>query len=452
MITINCIENINSISLNGSSANIGPKMELLVENWLNENKDWFKHYAIENLDLNTVEKWLRSNNKKICKCFNTKNKLVDESPTIRHTMFNKRNSMCGPLFSKTDILQIAKTSEKKANDLSLHTSLDTSITTETTTTTTTANNANSSGFSACLNAKKVKFFNKDSKEEAKSERNGQDSSAKISTLDIINNICLSHSHTCIIHNRPSLNNAKQKNIVNMSSTLLPLRTDELNDLDDEENEDNSRSPRKNSDEENHFVNSFNTLFANKVRKSTYETPLNKMPIVLRRNSLMRKYHTFYACDSTASLNILKMLIESKIKFPANSINAATSLSDKLKLKREKKNDSEFLLELVKDISNELNLKTLTNKILNNLKLLVNAEKASLFYVCHSRKCLASFKFDPHVGVWDPSKFTSTASLTYDSMANDFEMEFGFGNTIVGMVAETGNVINIPNASKVSSIY
>ena len=95
MITLNTSqENINTINLNASTTNkthiitttssttntnisasstlpsknsTGIKMELLVENWLNENRDWFKRYAIENLDLNTVEKWLRSNNKKICK-------------------------------------------------------------------------------------------------------------------------------------------------------------------------------------------------------------------------------------------------------------------------------------------------------------------------------------------------------------------------------------------------
>ena len=50
-------------------------IEKEVENWLNHNKEWFKTYAIENLDINTVDKWLKSNNKEICKCNNINNKL-----------------------------------------------------------------------------------------------------------------------------------------------------------------------------------------------------------------------------------------------------------------------------------------------------------------------------------------------------------------------------------------
>jgi len=258
----------------------------------------------------------------------------------------------------------------------------------------------------------------------------------------------------------------------MLPTTLPYRTEEVNDdeFDDEDDNDDTDSYlRKNSSEENHQTqqqatidSSFNNITNNHVMNKLHITPLsssNKMPMPnLKRNTFMHKYHPFYACDSTASLNILKMLIESKIKFPTNQSNnisnsnrnSTTTLNEKIKMKREKKNEAEFLLELVKDISNELNLKSLSTKIINNLKLLVNAEKASLFFVCHPRKCLASFKFDPHAGVWDPTKFASSASasLSYDSMSNDFEMEINFGNTLLGMVAENGTYINIPNASKV----
>ena len=249
------------------------------------------------------------------------------------------------------------------------------------------------------------------------------------------------------------------------STSLPFRTEEVNDddFDDEDNDDNDTSLRKNSSEDNQQVSigdsSFNNISNNhntNSQRAFPSSPSNKTPINLKRNTFMHKYHPFYACDSTASLNILKMLIESKIKFPSNhsnnnnNTNSAVTLNEKIKMKREKKNGAEFLLELVKYISNELNLKSLSTKIINNLKLLVNAEKASLFFVCHPRKCLASFKFDPHAGVWDPTKFASiaTASLNYDSMSNDFEMEINFGNTLLGMVAENGMIINIPNASKV----
>jgi len=280
----------------------------------------------------------------------------------------------------------------------------------------------------------------------------------------------------------------------MMPSTLPFRTtEEANDDEDfigyenneETNDENEvSSPRKNSSEDNQQpqqqVASFDSSFTNitnnnnnyVMNKLRITPPASNSKLSLKRNSFMHKYHSFYACDSTASLNILKMLIESKIKFPSNystnnasnnnnnssssssyHSNSIASLNEKIKMKREKKNEAEFLLELVKDISNELNLKSLSSKIINNLKLLVNAEKASLFFVCHPRKCLASFKFDPHAGVWDPAKFTSTAtaaaSFNFDSMSNDFEMEISFGKTLLGMVAESGNVINIPNASKVS---
>lgn len=44
--------------------------EEMVQAWLDTNKGWFQLYAIENLDANTVEKWLRSQGKRVCKCKN----------------------------------------------------------------------------------------------------------------------------------------------------------------------------------------------------------------------------------------------------------------------------------------------------------------------------------------------------------------------------------------------
>ena len=151
MLKINGIEPLNSISLNESTHTRmdSNNMEQVVENWLNQNKDWFKLYAIENLDLNTVEKWLRSNNKKICKCVNNA-KFGDVADTsLGYNLFNKRNSLCGSGVTKTELAHIAKMDPKK--EAPLNASLD----------------ANTSGatFLTCLNAKKVKFFNKDGAKE-----------------------------------------------------------------------------------------------------------------------------------------------------------------------------------------------------------------------------------------------------------------------------------------------
>lgn len=43
-------------------------MEKFVEEWLEKNSNWFKAYVIRNLDINTVKKWLKFNNQKICQC------------------------------------------------------------------------------------------------------------------------------------------------------------------------------------------------------------------------------------------------------------------------------------------------------------------------------------------------------------------------------------------------
>lgn len=146
-------------------------------------------------------------------------------------------------------------------------------------------------------------------------------------------------------------------------------------------------------------------------------------------------------------------------------------------------DIRLLLEAIKDISYELDLKRLSEKIVTNVKALVNADKASLFFVCHNRKRLATFKFDPHTGIrysttnnsndinssnsknngdgGNKNFKTKTATvassstpqhpsstLTNTSTSLDFEFEIPFDNTILGAVARSGNSINISNVAKV----
>ncbi len=121
------------------------------------------------------------------------------------------------------------------------------------------------------------------------------------------------------------------------------------------------------------------------------------------------------------------------------------------IKRDKsKYDMEIVIEMIKDITNELDLKCLSEKIVNNLKLLVNADKASLFYVCHSRQFLASYRLDSPIVSFDSSSSLSssifTKNFTCDSSINsDFSLELPFGSTILGHVAKTGEIVNIQNA-------
>lgn len=124
------------------------------------------------------------------------------------------------------------------------------------------------------------------------------------------------------------------------------------------------------------------------------------------------------------------------------------------------NDVKLLLDAIKDIAYELDLKRLSDKIVANVRTLVNADKASLFFVCHNRRQLAAFKFDPHTGIRNSARYltknsassSSSSSHNHGSASLDFEFEIPFENTILGAVAITGNSINISNVAKVNNIY
>lgn len=180
------------------------------------------------------------------------------------------------------------------------------------------------------------------------------------------------------------------------------------------------------------------------------------------NSLnpIRKYHSFHTgVDQSSSLNALKFLIKSKIRLPQALTHShplhTVAMTEKIKIKYDKSQQfsstSEFktLLESIKDISYELDLKHLSEKIISNVKLLAHAEKASLFFVCHNKQQLATFKFDPHTGIKNSAKYFAKNSQAYShSGAIDFELEIPFENTILGTVANTGMPINVTNVTKV----
>ena len=103
-------------------------------------------------------------------------------------------------------------------------------------------------------------------------------------------------------------------------------------------------------------------------------------------------------------------------------------------------DRGLLMELVKDIANDLELNSLCHKILQNVLILTKADRGSLFLV-HGKgtdMCyLASKLFD----------------VTCDSTAEESEKEVrvAWGKGIIGYVAKTGEAVNIANAYEVSLI-
>ncbi|XP_077864193.1 dual 3',5'-cyclic-AMP and -GMP phosphodiesterase 11-like, partial [Saccoglossus kowalevskii] len=99
-------------------------------------------------------------------------------------------------------------------------------------------------------------------------------------------------------------------------------------------------------------------------------------------------------------------------------------------------DREALFELVKDISNDLDLTSLCHKILQNVSILTNADRCSLFLVQGTRgteDCfLASKLFDVRCD-----------STIEESLKEEIRVKWGKG--IVGYVAKTGETVNIADA-------
>ncbi|XP_052829828.1 dual 3',5'-cyclic-AMP and -GMP phosphodiesterase 11A [Octopus bimaculoides] len=152
-----------------------------------------------------------------------------------------------------------------------------------------------------------------------------------------------------------------------------------------------------------------------------------------RRSSLKEMRQFRSLPPT-SLNMLSMLIESKIRIPRYP-------SKDIDMKREMfhLDEKDFFLEIVKDISNDLNLASLSAKIVANISILVDGDKGSLFLVDKSIKekpVLVSKIFDVHSGTTLMPSVTTDASITVQ-----------WGKGIIGHVAEVGETVNIGNASK-----
>ncbi|XP_057659841.1 dual 3',5'-cyclic-AMP and -GMP phosphodiesterase 11 isoform X4 [Diorhabda carinulata] len=109
-------------------------------------------------------------------------------------------------------------------------------------------------------------------------------------------------------------------------------------------------------------------------------------------------------------------------------------------------EKDLIFELVKDICNELEIRSLCHKILQNVCMLLNADRGSLFLVegdkysgCpvapgHYRdRCLVSKLFD----------VCSKSTLVEIEKKEEIKIPLGTG--IVGYVAESGEPVNIPDA-------
>ncbi|XP_053124414.1 dual 3',5'-cyclic-AMP and -GMP phosphodiesterase 11A isoform X3 [Hemicordylus capensis] len=152
---------------------------------------------------------------------------------------------------------------------------------------------------------------------------------------------------------------------------------------------------------------------------------------VRRRALLRKASSL----PPTTAHILSALLESRVNLPQYP---PTALDYKRHLREH--NERQFFLELVKDISNDLDLSTLSYKILIFVCLMVDADRGSLFLVegaaAAGKKSLVSKVFDVHAG---------TPLLPCYCTENSNEVQVPWGKGIIGYVAEHGETVNIPDA-------
>ncbi|XP_064105457.1 cGMP-specific 3',5'-cyclic phosphodiesterase-like [Macrobrachium nipponense] len=122
----------------------------------------------------------------------------------------------------------------------------------------------------------------------------------------------------------------------------------------------------------------------------------------------------------------------------NSISSWLSPKSKKSKKVERLTEPELFMELIRDISTELDIDTLCHKILVNVGHLTHADRASLFLAQGPKnsRCLVAKLFDVTVD-----------TVLEEALANASEKEIllPWGVGIVGHVASTKEVINIKDA-------
>ncbi|XP_048758598.2 dual 3',5'-cyclic-AMP and -GMP phosphodiesterase 11-like isoform X2 [Ostrea edulis] len=102
-------------------------------------------------------------------------------------------------------------------------------------------------------------------------------------------------------------------------------------------------------------------------------------------------------------------------------------------------EKELMYELVIDICNELDVNSLCHKILQNVCILLNADRCSLFLV-HGRGGEERFL--------EAKLFDVCADTTLEEVGENREaIRIPWGTGIIGHVAQTGDLLNIPDAYK-----
>ncbi|KAK8373922.1 hypothetical protein O3P69_012704, partial [Scylla paramamosain] len=126
-------------------------------------------------------------------------------------------------------------------------------------------------------------------------------------------------------------------------------------------------------------------------------------------------------------------------YPSRRNSISSWLSPKAKAKKvERLTEPELFMELIRDISTELDIDTLCHKILVNVGHLTNADRASLFLAQgprHNRMLVAK--------LFDVTVDTVLEEALSNAAEKDILLPWGVG--IVGHVANTKEVINVKDA-------
>lgn len=187
-----------------------------------------------------------------------------------------------------------------------------------------------------------------------------------------------------------------------------------------------------------FGKSESSSFVDSLDLSTCEIREDKTRRV--RSPPSRQLRKTKSLPNCGQQHVLGALIESKIRLPSSvGLNAET----KLDLKNS--NERQFFFEIVRDIANDLDVTTLSYKILVNVGILTNADRCSLFLVegPKGKQSLVSKVFDVQVG--------GPNSPSKDFINQQREIRVPWGKGLVGYAAETGETVNIPDAYAVCNV-
>lgn len=112
-------------------------------------------------------------------------------------------------------------------------------------------------------------------------------------------------------------------------------------------------------------------------------------------------------------------------------------------------ERELMYELVMDICNDLDVTSLCHKILQNVSLLLNADRCSMFLVRGAKDGSSSSLSSSEGRLLVSTLFDVTIhSSLQDCKDKSEEIRVSWGTGIIGYVAQTGVAVNIPDAYQV----